>query len=157
MEINNIFLKVSGSDVIYPYDIGEYIANNPTTFDNLYSFDDETTESLISSSIYCVVDSNSYPSCSEYQDVIEVTPTQSGSVYVRTYSVVDLTAEEIAQVNESRWDYLREKRDKLLSETDYMALQDTPTLSEEWSTYRQSLRDITNQPDPFNITWPTKP
>ena len=48
-------------------------------------------------------------------------------------------------------------RDKLLSETDYMALQDTPTLSEEWSTYRQSLRDITNQPDPFNITWPTKP
>ena len=157
MEINNIFLKVSGSDVIYPYDIGEYIANNPSTFDNLYSFDDETTERLISSSIYCVVDSNSYPSCSEYQDVIEVTPTQSGSVYVRTYSVVDLTAEEIAQVNESRWDYLREKRDKLLSETDYMALQDTPTLSEEWSTYRQSLRDITNQPDPFNITWPTKP
>jgi len=112
---------------------------------------------LISSSIYCVVDSNSYPSSSEYHDVIEVTPTQSGSVYVRTYSVVDLTAEEIAQVNQSRWDYLREKRDKLLSETDYMALQDTPTLSEEWSTYRQSLRDITNQPDPFNITWPTKP
>ena len=152
MEINNIFLKVSGSNVIYPYDIQEYISNSTSSF-----YTDETEETLISSSIYCVVDSNSYPSSSEYQDVIEVTPTQSGSVYVRTYSVVDLTAEEIAQVNESRWDYLREKRDILLSETDYMALQDTPTLSEEWSTYRQSLRDITNQPDPFNITWPTKP
>jgi len=152
MEIDNIFLKVSGSDVIYPYDIHEYISNSTSSFHT-----DETEETLISSSIYCVVDSNSYPSSSEYHDVIEVTPTQSGSVYVRTYSVVDLTAEEIAQVNQSRWDYLREKRDKLLSETDYMALQDTPTLSEEWSTYRQSLRDITNQPDPFNITWPTKP
>ena len=152
MEINNIFLKVSGSNVIYPYDIQEYIANSTSSF-----YTDETEETLISSSIYCVVDSNSYPSCSEYQNVVEVTPTQSGSVYVRTYSVVDLTEEEITELKEDRWNYLREKRDTLLSETDYMALQDTPTLSEEWSTYRQSLRDITNQPDPFNITWPTKP
>ena len=27
----------------------------------------------------------------------------------------------------------------------------------EWETYRQELRDITTQPDPFNITWPSIP
>ena len=25
----------------------------------------------------------------------------------------------------------------------------------EWLAYRQELRDITKQPDPFNIIWPT--
>ena len=27
----------------------------------------------------------------------------------------------------------------------------------DWTTYRQALRDITEQADPFDITWPTKP
>jgi hypothetical protein len=38
---------------------------------------------------------------------------------------------------------LRQKRDALLKSTDYLALSDN-TLSAEMSTYRQSLRDITN-------------
>ena len=38
---------------------------------------------------------------------------------------------------------LRQKRDVLLKSTDYLALSDN-TLSAEMSTYRQSLRDITN-------------
>jgi hypothetical protein len=52
---------------------------------------------------------------------------------------------------------IRNERDKILSGTDKMALSDR-TLSPEWNTYRQELRDITNQTDfPHNITWPTKP
>ena len=37
---------------------------------------------------------------------------------------------------------LREKRNKLLSDTDYLALADN-TMTEEARTYRQALRDIT--------------
>jgi hypothetical protein len=37
---------------------------------------------------------------------------------------------------------LRAKRNKLLSDTDYLALADN-TMTEEVKTYRQSLRDIT--------------
>lgn len=55
---------------------------------------------------------------------------------------------------------LREKRNKLLAETDYLALSDN-TLSTEMATYRQKLRDIT---DGLNtvakvkaVTMPTKP
>ena len=55
---------------------------------------------------------------------------------------------------------LRKQRDKLLVETDYMALSDV-TLSDAWKTYRQALRDITTQTPTddalSNITFPTKP
>ena len=158
MKLDNNFLKISGSDIIYPYDINEHIANNPSTYAKLYSFeDDETTETLISSSIFCVVESDTIVSHSLHQYATEVTPVQSGSVYVKTYSIQNLSTQEIDEAIEYKWNYLRKKRDKLLSETDYLALQDTTPLTEEWTIYRQSLRDVTNQSDPFNVSWPTKP
>jgi len=55
---------------------------------------------------------------------------------------------------------LRSKRNKLLAETDYLALSDV-TMSSEMETYRQSLRDITDgltTVDEVNsVTFPTKP
>ena len=33
----------------------------------------------------------------------------------------------------------------------------TPEEVQAWRTYRQQLRDVTSQPDPFNIVWPTPP
>ena len=55
---------------------------------------------------------------------------------------------------------VREKRNILIAETDYLALSDH-TLSSDMTTYRQSLRDITNGLDTVekcnNVTWPTKP
>lgn len=160
MELDNIFLKISGSDTIYPYDIGEYISNNPSTHDNLYSFNDETTESLISSSIFCVVEPNTPPSASEYQSITEITPVRSGSVYVQTYSIQDLSQEEIQEVDNDRWNIVRKKRDDLLLESDWVVLPHSPITGSnlnEWIQYRQDLRDVTNQSNPFEITWPTKP
>ena len=52
---------------------------------------------------------------------------------------------------------LRKKRNRLLAETDYLALSDV-TLSSEMTTYRQALRDLpANTTDPANPVWPTKP
>ena len=55
---------------------------------------------------------------------------------------------------------LRAKRNKLLADTDYLALSDN-TMSAEMTTYRQALRDITNgittAEQANNVTWPTKP
>ena len=52
---------------------------------------------------------------------------------------------------------LRAKRNKLLAETDYLALSDV-TLSTEMAEYRQALRDLpANTSDPANPTWPVKP
>ena len=55
---------------------------------------------------------------------------------------------------------LRTKRNKLLAETDYLALSDN-TLSDDMKTYRQNLRDLPAGKDTVekceNATWPTKP
>jgi chromosome segregation ATPase len=84
---------------------------------------------------------------------------------------VELTAEEIAAIatQETAWNAgafdramseLRQKRDRLLANTDYLALSDQ-TLSSEMTTYRQALRDITNGlttvEDVDAVVFPTKP
>jgi len=47
-----------------------------------------------------------------------------------------------AHADKASWERVREKRNELLAETDYLALSDN-TLSDEMTTYRQALRDIT--------------
>ena len=55
---------------------------------------------------------------------------------------------------------LREKRNRLLAETDFYALSDV-TMSDDMKTYRQNLRDFPDGKDTVdkcdNATWPTKP
>ena len=81
---------------------------------------------------------------------------------------VPFTAEEEAEWDAKEANYaataddrkaesIRIKRDGLLSQTDWMAGSDV-TMSDEWRTYRQALRDVPAQSDfPNNVTWPTKP
>jgi len=55
---------------------------------------------------------------------------------------------------------LRTKRNRLLAETDYLALSDS-TLSDDMKTYRQNLRDLPAGKDTVekceNAVFPTKP
>ena len=84
---------------------------------------------------------------------------------------IELTADEIAVLEnrDAEWEskaldraleQLREKRNRRLSETDWMANSDV-TMSNDWKTYRQSLRDLPSGLDTVekvnNATWPTKP
>jgi|TARA_Y100000310_G_C20390161_1_gene672352 hypothetical protein len=59
-----------------------------------------------------------------------------------------------------RIENLRQERNFLLRETDWMANSDL-TMSDDWKTYRQSLRDITNGittvEDIDAVVFPTKP
>lgn len=89
------------------------------------------------------------------------------------YTIVDgvhrqMTAEEEAHFDslatkdfELSLDYVRQRRTKLLAETDYWTLSDTAEMSDAQRTYRQNLRDITNGittlTDIENLVWPTKP
>ena len=59
---------------------------------------------------------------------------------------------------------LREKRNKLLLESDWIELTNAPLTSDkktEWQTYRTNLRNLTNGLDTvdkvINAPWPTKP
>ena len=79
-------------------------------------------------------------------------------------------AEETARDNEeAAWanaaparalEELRSKRNRLLAETDYLALSDS-TLTDNMKTYRQALRDLPSGKDTVakceNAVFPTKP
>jgi hypothetical protein len=84
---------------------------------------------------------------------------------------IPLSAEEIAQrqADETAWNAgafdrslasLRTKRNSLLASTDYLALSDN-TLSAAMSSYRQSLRDLTEGLSTVeqvnSVVFPTKP
>jgi hypothetical protein len=52
---------------------------------------------------------------------------------------------------------IREQRNQLLSETDWMANSDV-TMSDAWKKYRKDLRDLpASNADPSKIVFPTKP
>jgi hypothetical protein len=86
-------------------------------------------------------------------------------------NIVPFTAEEEAQRDAEELAFangafdramadLRQKRNSLLTATDYLALSDN-TLSADMTTYRQSLRDITSGlttiEDVNAVVFPTKP
>lgn len=59
---------------------------------------------------------------------------------------------------ETQWIVVKLERDRRLQATDWTQLPDVPLpTKEKWAVYRQALRDITQQPDPFNIVWPEPP
>jgi hypothetical protein len=62
------------------------------------------------------------------------------------------------RTSESEWNVVRFKRNTLMVQCDWTQMPDVNISTKEtWAAYRQALRDITNQTDPFNITWPTPP
>ena len=84
---------------------------------------------------------------------------------------VELTANEIKELEarDKKWEEgkfdrlmasIREERANLLAECDWMANSDV-TMSLEWKTYRQKLRDITKDVDTVDkakaVTMPEKP
>ena len=83
---------------------------------------------------------------------------------------VAMTAAEIAEFNARKpteadvlnrqWQGIRSERDDLLAKTDWVVTRASETgvaETDAWKTYRQALRDITTQSNPWDITWPTKP
>ena len=151
-----MYLKVSGSTITYPYSVQNLKNENPSI-----SFPTIIADSLLESfNIYKVETKTSGYDNDDSKDVTEVTPALSGSVYVQTYNITDADEETINKRREIKWSEVRSNRDSLLSECDWTQFNDSPISGStliDWQTYRQSLRDITNQSTPYDITWPNKP
>ena len=89
------------------------------------------------------------------QKLVSVEPyIDGGKVY--NIKVESTTANEQAALTTNQSYLIRAQRNSLIERTDWRAGSDV-TLSDEWKTYRQALRDVPTQSDPFNITWPTEP
>lgn len=63
--------------------------------------------------------------------------------------------------NEHKWNLIKQYRNELLSRCDWTQLPDVPLTIEEkliWQSYRQELRDITNNfTNPDDVVFPSEP
>jgi len=95
-----------------------------------------------------------YPQVSEIHDNIGALDA-NGNLITIDQTLVDAAAVELQA--EYQWKELRQERNRLIAETDYLALSDN-TMSAEMTTYRQALRDLpANTTDPTNPVWPVRP
>lgn len=113
-----------------------------------------------------VLDLSSY----ESYDVLEIA-SDSHSQYVENGAIVNMpekpseysvfnyvTKQWDNPNNDIGWSVVRNRRNIELSSCDWTQAQDVQLPNKQaWVEYRQALRDITNQADPFNIVWPVKP
>ena len=79
------------------------------------------------------------------------------------YQVMDYVQKQwVNPPDEVEWAVVRRTRNRLLLDSDWTDTASAPSrfgqaLYQQWLTYRQALRDITLQIDPFAIAWPVAP
>lgn len=79
---------------------------------------------------------------------------------VEYQKVRNKSQQEIQEETEGMWRAVRDLRNELLLECDWTQLSDSPLTNQkqiEWQIYRQQLRDVTEQNNPFSIEWPIAP
>lgn len=139
----------------FPYTVGMLRQDNPRT-----SFPRRIPTEVLAEWGVFEVDVDDPPAVDEknYKAVRAETPVEVSGKWVLQWSVVEKTAKEKQQYYDGRANQVRSKRDSMLAETDWMALNDTPPMSDAWVSYRRALRDITDQAGfPYDVTWPEKP
>lgn len=104
----------------------------------------------------------SQPETQRFFRAVETTPTlnEDGKVY-QTWSIEEFTDQEKTELTDLTSRGKRLIRQGLLLHSDWSQLPDNPLSDEQklaYKTYRQQLRDLTNQPGfPWDVTWPTPP
>ena len=121
--------------------LGDYVSNNleGTTYNIKYYASKRDAEEIKD------IDGNSHD------------PKQ----YVQTHFVGQDDTKD-ARILAEKWANVRSQRDRLLTESDWVVVKAkeehaNASIDSNWIEYRTALRDITEQSDPDNITWPTEP
>lgn len=92
------------------------------------------------------------------KNITEGTPQLIDGIYYQNWILEDSSEEEIQTKIEYKWVDVRTLRNELLLECDWRVLSDTADNNKNgWIEYRQELRNITSQENPFNIIWPVQP
>jgi hypothetical protein len=105
-----------------------------------------------------IYDFSNQPDLATFEKVVEVPPVKDDyGRWRQTWVVEPMSAEEVAARTAQEWGTVRMQRNHKLMMSDWTQLPDALTDAATWAVYRQELRDITEQADPFNIVWPALP
>jgi len=152
-----MFAKITNGAVVkYPYTVGDLRRDNPNT-----SFPKKVPEATMAEYDMYPVGYQAAPVYNPLTHRLKHSdaPSLVDGEWKITKNVVALTSEQLSTRDKTKAKEIRLRRDKLLLETDWMALSDN-TLTSDWAAYRQSLRDLTdhvNFPHLAEGDWPKKP
>lgn len=142
-----MLIKVTNGQVEKaPYSIGEFRKSKPNV-----SFPKEIPTSVLEENGVYTVKEVSPPAVDKNTHSYTWTVELKDGVWTQVWSTTELPQEK-AESN------IRGYRDRLLSESDWTQVADTPVDSSAWAVYRQTLRDIPSQEGfPYSVTWPVQP
>jgi len=156
-----LLVKTSNGQVEqFPYTLGDLRRDNPLT-----SFPKKIGDAILASYGIFHVMPEAQPEHDNLVQTLVRDPEpnnnetavneETGETYKTGRWVIGYTIENKPQ--DQAETAVRNKRDRILAETDWMALSDV-TMGAETTAYRQALRDITAQVGfPYTVEWPTKP
>ena len=132
--------------------LNDYITSVPTVYNIKYYATKRDSEIVD-------VEAHTIPAHKD-EDGNDVAEEDVATTYVQTHFIGDDSAKDARLLSEE-WKLIRQERDRLLAETDWMVLSDTGTISTAWKNYRKSLRDLpsdqSSETTYADITWPSKP
>ena len=132
-------------EVVFPYSFLKFRQENPQT-----SFPSRVSDEFLAKHGVYRVEIGDIPEHDELTHRAMPKLEGGGTSWRQVWEVTPLS-EEAATTN------VRMRRDRKLQETDWSALSDV-SMSDEMRSYRQQLRDITNQEGfPYSVSWPEKP
>ena len=156
-----MYVKITNGSVDqYPYTVGMLRRDNPNT-----SFPRVIPDNVLEEWGVYPVSVQSNPDYNERTHLLETssTPILVDGTWTITISAVEKTSTAIEEYDSDVAIANRSVRNSLLFNSDWTQMEDSPLSSEDkalWSTYRQSLRNITshtNWPHLSDDDWPTKP
>jgi hypothetical protein len=147
------YLRIKNGNIEYPYSLDKFRKDEY----NISFPSNISTEILTDYDVYEVkytAKPNDYT-----KNIIEGMPTLTDGVYYQSWEMSDASTSEIEDRITQKWTEIREHRNELLKECDWTVLPDSPVgdVISDWTQYRQELRNITSQENPFSVVWPTQP
>ena len=151
-----MLIKITNGSVdTYPYSVGQLRRDNPKT-----SFPKKIPSDMLSSyGVESVVVAD-IPSYTERTQTVsqDAQPALVEGAWTLGWTVTEKTSEEVQEYDDNEASSVRSQRDGLLAQSDWTQVADAPVDATAWATYRQALRDITDQASfPYDINWPTQP
>jgi hypothetical protein len=145
-------IRANNGQVMYEADFLTYIKDNggPTWA--------ATTEAILDSLRADVVFEGPQAQPTRYQVAFADGVEQIEGKWYTKHSVADMDAEAIAAKDAEQAKSVRTSRGDKLKDSDWTQVADAPVNKASWATYRQALRDVTDQEGfPWAIDWPVNP
>lgn len=127
---------------------------------NIIDSVDATQQQLTAANIVPVVQFSEQIPVDGYKYTIEIALQSNGS-WAQKLVQVPISEEQYQYNTDIQAQAVKANRNRMLADCDWIITKSAETgqaVPDAWKTYRQALRDVTNQSGfPWTVTWPTLP